>query len=342
MKNLLKLFLTLLIISIALTTACQQFIEIPASNSAPSTMLVMNGEEDTSKRIHLVAINVTKPNKSYIQRSVQARINEVNVEGGFVIIAHPNVDNDYITREELIAFRNYLGIELDYDHAPTSWDAVLTDRAARSEPMVWGFMTDDAHRAADCGRRYIMLRSPELSQLDILTAVRDGSFYFEDTAIIKDISWSDGTISIKLDREADISFIKRGGEVVKTTSGISGEYSVIGDEGYIRIDVEARNPSARAGTQPFRIVDQFNVSNPYASTGNWYKGNLHAHSTISDGLLTPDEVVKLYAGKGYDFLAITDHVGWKIPDYFAASPVDGNISLSAEQRHIPIINVASP
>ena len=40
---------------------------------------------------------------------------------------------------------------------------------------------------------------------------------------------------------------------------------------------------------------------------NFYKGNLHAHTSMSDGRLTPEEVKALYAGNGYDFLAITDH-----------------------------------
>ena len=39
----------------------------------------------------------------------------------------------------------------------------------------------------------------------------------------------------------------------------------------------------------------------------WYKGNTHAHTTRSDGLLAPEEVARLYQRAGYDFLAITDH-----------------------------------
>ena len=41
--------------------------------------------------------------------------------------------------------------------------------------------------------------------------------------------------------------------------------------------------------------------------GNWYKGNVHTHTTNSDGELSPKEVISLYKNKGYDFLAITDH-----------------------------------
>jgi hypothetical protein len=39
----------------------------------------------------------------------------------------------------------------------------------------------------------------------------------------------------------------------------------------------------------------------------WYKGNLHAHTALSDGQLKFDEVVSRYRYLGYDFLSITDH-----------------------------------
>lgn len=39
----------------------------------------------------------------------------------------------------------------------------------------------------------------------------------------------------------------------------------------------------------------------------WLRGNLHCHSTNSDGCSTPQEIVDQYAQQGYDFLAITDH-----------------------------------
>src|SRR6266404_4048590 len=37
------------------------------------------------------------------------------------------------------------------------------------------------------------------------------------------------------------------------------------------------------------------------------KGNLHTHTTFSDGRLPADQVVARYRELGYDFLAITDH-----------------------------------
>ncbi|MDH7601779.1 MAG: CehA/McbA family metallohydrolase [Armatimonadota bacterium] len=39
----------------------------------------------------------------------------------------------------------------------------------------------------------------------------------------------------------------------------------------------------------------------------WLKGNLHTHTTFSDGDSEPSEVCRRYADNGYHFLSITDH-----------------------------------
>ena len=41
--------------------------------------------------------------------------------------------------------------------------------------------------------------------------------------------------------------------------------------------------------------------------GNWYKANLHAHTTVSDGELTPEEAKEAYKAHGYSIFAYTDH-----------------------------------
>ena len=48
-------------------------------------------------------------------------------------------------------------------------------------------------------------------------------------------------------------------------------------------------------------------SSPFDRPGRFYRGNLHTHSDRSDGTLAPQELVRAYRDKGYDFLAVTDH-----------------------------------
>lgn len=49
-----------------------------------------------------------------------------------------------------------------------------------------------------------------------------------------------------------------------------------------------------------------------------YKVGLHIHTTVSDGQLSPTEVIKRYKSAGYDVIALTDH--WK---YHGEDSVDG-------------------
>ena len=41
--------------------------------------------------------------------------------------------------------------------------------------------------------------------------------------------------------------------------------------------------------------------------GSWFKGNLHTHTLNSDGDSTPDDVVRWYRERGYNFVTLTDH-----------------------------------
>ncbi|MCX7935458.1 MAG: hypothetical protein N3A66_09400, partial [Planctomycetota bacterium] len=45
----------------------------------------------------------------------------------------------------------------------------------------------------------------------------------------------------------------------------------------------------------------------YCTSGNWYKGNTHIHSTVSDGGKSFRQIAELYRQQGYDFLFRTDH-----------------------------------
>ena len=42
-------------------------------------------------------------------------------------------------------------------------------------------------------------------------------------------------------------------------------------------------------------------------SGTFYKANLHCHSSISDGALSPEEIKRAYMDHGYSIIAYTDH-----------------------------------
>jgi hypothetical protein len=79
---------------------------------------------------------------------------------------------------------------------------------------------------------------------------------------------------------------------------------------------------------------------PFGQSGRFYRGNLHTHSTRSDGRLEPAAVVATYRERGYDFLALTDHFmarfGFPITDTREFRTADFTTLLGAE-LHAPQI-----
>lgn len=46
----------------------------------------------------------------------------------------------------------------------------------------------------------------------------------------------------------------------------------------------------------------------FQTSGTFFRGNLHTHSTLSDGALPLEEVCRRYAMEGYDFLCMSEHL----------------------------------
>jgi hypothetical protein len=63
------------------------------------------------------------------------------------------------------------------------------------------------------------------------------------------------------------------------------------------------------------------AQNIFEAPGSFWRGNLHTHSTRSDGVLDPAEVCRRYKAEGYDFISLTDHFvgryGYPITDTLA-------------------------
>jgi hypothetical protein len=80
----------------------------------------------------------------------------------------------------------------------------------------------------------------------------------------------------------------------------------------------------------------------FSATGRFWRGNLHTHSTRSDGVLPPDEVCRRYRDEGYDFLALTDHFignyGYPIVDTQPMRTDSFTTILGAELHSGPMAN----
>jgi hypothetical protein len=90
------------------------------------------------------------------------------------------------------------------------------------------------------------------------------------------------------------------------------------------------------------------LENPFESPGNRYRANLHAHTTASDGDLSPEEAADFYRRSGYQVLSITDHshvteVGAEFSDFLLISGVElqGGRSRQDTPYHIVGLDVRS-
>ncbi|MEM7529444.1 MAG: CehA/McbA family metallohydrolase [Pseudomonadota bacterium] len=79
-----------------------------------------------------------------------------------------------------------------------------------------------------------------------------------------------------------------------------------------------------------------NAQNPFLKPGRFWRGNLHTHSTRSDGVLPPRDVAQHYRDRGYDFLVLSDHFvgeyGYPITD-LGNDPVDGLTMILGAEMH---------
>ena len=77
---------------------------------------------------------------------------------------------------------------------------------------------------------------------------------------------------------------------------------------------------------------------PFQKLGQWYRGNLHTHSTRSDGRKTSSEVCASYRRAGYSFISLTDHIleayGWLVT---VSQPycTDGFTTIFGAELHTP-------
>ncbi|MCM8821944.1 MAG: hypothetical protein NC831_03920 [Candidatus Omnitrophica bacterium] len=88
------------------------------------------------------------------------------------------------------------------------------------------------------------------------------------------------------------------------------------------------------------------VKFPYKfEKGNWLKGNFHIHTTRSDGVFSPQDVINKYFELGYDFLSFSDHdvliteKDYKLLDNKGLILIPG-VEISASGVHLLYIDAA--
>ncbi|NDF97144.1 MAG: hypothetical protein EB107_15155, partial [Proteobacteria bacterium] len=73
-----------------------------------------------------------------------------------------------------------------------------------------------------------------------------------------------------------------------------------------------------------------NLANPFNAPGEWLRGTLHAHTTVSDGAMSPNHLIAHYAYAGWDFVALTDH-------WHATGPAEVTVTNTGTPHPVTVI-----
>ncbi len=149
-----------------------------------NNFMCINSEEFTLNSYHLirVGINTSWPDSTQTLANVQNAVNDVNSQGGFAEVAHPNWTSTIWPVANLILLENYTGMEI-YNHvierltpdpyAVDKWDSVL-----KSGKKIFGFSVDDMHViSTDLGFGFTKVYMPDFSQQSYINSMKTGYFY---------------------------------------------------------------------------------------------------------------------------------------------------------------------
>ncbi len=300
---------------------------------------------------HLVSLFVTGPNPLSATDTLAEHIAWVNDPlhsyvadgtGALVIIAHPTPTQASF----ILGLDGLTGMEVNYHGDALArdglWDEVLTGCARDGRQFIWGFADDDTHSSATGNLSWFAARLPEMTELALKRALREGAFYISNGPLIDDIQVTDSTIALRLPDQADVLWLRDGqylaaeaGETEvlpeagadrclqwdRGVTAASFDTAGAGDALFVRAVVRT-DPTHVAQTQPFRLGEGGAVANPYPATGEWVRGQSHNHTDAPPG--NHERIAKYrldYQGYGQLASFSTDYSYWETP--YQWLPSDG-------------------
>jgi hypothetical protein len=90
--------------------------------------------------------------------------------------------------------------------------------------------------------------------------------------------------------------------------------------GYAAMKKGRRNPAQPEAADFLRCQGPLPAPKRGKGEMPYLKGNLHTHTSFSDGANLPEEILAVYADLGFDFVAITDHDYLIRPHYWESLP----------------------
>ena len=223
------------------------------------------------KPVHINAIGISRLiepiDVTGIVPTMQANVNSILDAGGLASINHPNYKWSFDHRQIaqisgatlLEVFNGHPAVNVYGAPGRPSYEEIWDGVLSAGRP-IFGVATDDSHHykefgpdRSNPGRGWLMVRSERLSQEAIVDSIASGDFYSSTGVVLSELAVSRQAISLRIEPYYDsvytTRFIGREGRVYAEVTGSEADYSVRGDEGYVRASVSS-STGTRAWTQP--------------------------------------------------------------------------------------------
>lgn len=213
---------------------------------------------------HILALGINS--KIYPTGTDQERIDDVLMQGGVPILAHPNSTDYPFSLDRLNSLAGYNLIEISNaamfrlnkfriwgsSFAFDKWDTLLDKRKP-----IYGTGGDD-YTPYDGGfdGAGIVVLSPTNTQADILANLKAGNFYAlqGSKAPRINIEVNGNTFTVTSDQSSTITFIGKGGEKISSVNNTNiASYLIKGGEIYVRAEVKSADTGLVAWTQAVTI-----------------------------------------------------------------------------------------
>jgi len=228
----------------------------PIDTLDPKGMTLIPGSEISAKGPHVLHVGAKTVVPPDVDR--QKVIDQVEKEGGFTILNHPNWGRKYnhCPLEVLEKLQGYTGMEIfngvvidldGYELATDKWDQLLAEGK-----RVYGFATDDSHGyPAHAGRGWVMVQSASRTADDIVAAMRAGRFYASTGVTIDAIAVEGLTAKVRAENAQQIRVVTNNGRVLQNVPGPAAEFTANPEGKYTYIRFECYGSGdAMAWTQP--------------------------------------------------------------------------------------------
>ena len=287
---------------------------------SPGVCLVFYDDEGT----FMQAFSATGATRTFTIANDAAAIGATKVRASFLISGTPSLLHNNIDVLESNIHYSTRGIQDIADELDSLPDTILSETESHSlnnSEFIQG-SNDSSGNIIASSSRCITLELYDVDDNTTIEVVNNGQAHvmltYDADGTFRGVTtgWvtTDSTYTfdahhkvrflVSWDGSTSRSIIPEQITVVFTFTTPSKLVKIIDDE----IEAKVGKVSISDNDSFCRYNKKIKVYNPYKDhPSNQYKGQMHCHTTNSDGGLAPSSVVAKYVGYGYDFMTITDH-----------------------------------